>query len=247
MRCRSVHLARLVGRVQESFVGLCPAKVLCFCCVRQSEAPTPRLWAGYMFGSVLKRDSNAEFNKPAGGVSISVSRHSAESPELLIGSEIVLPIIRCHSKLACAGGETSPCSPGYAGTRCACDHAPPGLTTHTHPVQIRPAWVVCRHICPYQFKPSGFGHRCGMCDVGYYSLSARCEECGDANLVQFLSKAIPIFGAIGVTAFLFYGGASHFVGSLPSVIPKSVLNCCPNCCSPQRHDRQTSVLRMRCS
>ena len=56
----------------------------------------------------------------------------------------------------------------------------------------------------------GFGHRCGMCDIGYFFLSGQCKECGSASLVQFLSRAVPAVSIGGLTAFLFYSGASRF-------------------------------------
>ena len=117
-------------------------------------------------------------------------------------SDAVLPIVQCHSPLACAGGETSfQCFQGYADTRCA------------HKASSQPAvWLMRHRLAPSAREPlqssllRGFGCRCGACDVGYYGLSGRCHECGNRILVLFLSRAVPALTILGVTLFLFWGG-----------------------------------------
>jgi hypothetical protein len=55
-----------------------------------------------------------------------------------------------------------------------------------------------------------FGCRCGTCDVGYYSVSGQCRECGATSLVFFLSRAVPALGVTSITGFLFWGGTLSF-------------------------------------
>jgi hypothetical protein len=118
-------------------------------------------------------------------------------------SDAVLPIVQCHSTLACAGGETSfQCFQGYADTRCA------------HKASSQPAvWLTRHRLAPSAREPlqssllRGFGCRCGACDVGYYGLSSgECRECGNRILVLFLSHAVPALTILGTTLFLFWGG-----------------------------------------
>ena len=117
-------------------------------------------------------------------------------------SDAILPIVQCHSTLACAGGETSfQCFQGYADTRCA------------HKASSQPAvWLTRHRLAPSAREPlqssllRGFGCRCGACNVGYYGLWRQCHDCGNRILVLFLSHAVPALTILGTTLFLFYGG-----------------------------------------
>jgi hypothetical protein len=63
------------------------------------------LWAGYTFGVLSKRGNGS--------------------------SEAIVPIVKCHSKLACLGGETSLCAGGYVDTRCRYKRLPPDRLPRT--------------------------------------------------------------------------------------------------------------------
>ena len=131
-------------------------------------------WAGYTFGGL---------STPGNG-----------------SSYAVLPIVQCHSTLACAGGDTSfQCLQGYADTRCS----------HEPTARI-PFGSSAREFLRNSL-PRGFGRRCGACDVGYYGLSGRCHECGSEWAVLFLSRVLPALAILAATAFLFYGGKSDLL------------------------------------
>ena len=114
-------------------------------------------------------------------------------------SDAVLPIVECHSTLACAGGGTSfQCFPGYTDTRFACKRPIcPGRSAARLPSSRELlAGALLR----------GFGCRCGACDVGYYGVSGQCRECGDKSLVLFLAYAVPILMILALSCFLFWSG-----------------------------------------
>ena len=117
-------------------------------------------------------------------------------------SESVLPIVKCHTVQACAGGETaSQCSLGYFDRRCACKRPTKSGSRPAETLHLR---TLSRLHCRL-----GSGCRCGRCDVGYYSLLGQCNDCGNPSLVLFLSRAIPAFGVGGTTAVFFFGGTFH--------------------------------------